>query len=147
MADKEYTVDDIFNMAEALSKKLHEMGSQKGLEEKVARAMMNATDPDSRFKADIAVKLSTFMSMMDMLITYINKQVRLEGIMQRKLDGSVMLGDAPVPAGSLVEYWKDDKWNIGKLVQDPVTKQMHVTDILSQKVVIDKIEQIKARVR
>ena len=54
MNEKEMTIDDVFKMAEALSKKMHDFGTQKGMEEKLAKAILNATDPDSRFKADIA---------------------------------------------------------------------------------------------
>jgi hypothetical protein len=147
MGEKELTIDDFFKFAESMSKKINEFGTQKGIEEKFAKAMINATDPDSRFKADIAMKLSTAMGMIDMLVTYVNKPVRVEGLLQRKLDGSVMLDSTPIPAGSLVEFWKHDKWNIGRVVQDPKTKQNQIIDPVSNKVVIDKIEQIKARIR
>ncbi len=147
MEQKEMTMDDLFKIAENLSKKLHEFSSQKGFEEKVAAAMMEAKDPDSMFKADIAVKLSTVLNLMDMFITYMNKPVKKEGILQRKLDGSVMLDDYPVPSGSLVEYWMNDKWNIGKIQQNSQTKQSQIIDTISGKVHVDKIEQLEARIR
>ena len=61
MNEKEMTIDDVFKMAEALSKKMHDFGTQKGMEKKLAKAILNATDPDSRFKADIAVRIGTAM--------------------------------------------------------------------------------------
>lgn len=103
MEDKCFTIDDVFLLADAMTKKLHELGNQKGIEEKIATVMLNASDPDSAFKADIAMKISTVMSLIEMLITYINKPVVAEGIMQWKMDGSVMIGVNPVPIGSLVE--------------------------------------------
>jgi len=70
-----------------------------------------------------------------------------EGILQRKLDGTVMLEDTPVPVGSLIEFWKDEKWNVGKITQNPQTKQLSIIDVVSNKTMIDRIEQIKARVK
>ncbi len=147
MNEKEMTIDDVFKMAEALSKKMHDFGTQKGMEEKLAKAILNATDPDSRFKADIAVKIGTAMDLMDMLVSYINKPVTAEGMLQRKLDGSVMLGNIPIPEGSLVEYWKDEKWNLGRVLIDKKTGKSRVIEPVSEKVVIDRIDQIKARKR
>ena len=126
---------------------MHEYMAGKSFDEKFATAMLNATDADSKFKADIAVKLSTVLNMMEMFVEYVNKPVKKEGILQRKLDGTVMLEDTPVPVGSLVEFWKDEKWNVGKIAQNPQTKQLSIIDVVSNKTMVDKIEQIKARVR
>ncbi len=147
MADKEFTIDDLFKLAEGMTKKMHELGSQKGMEEKVAQAMLNATDPDSRFKADIAMKLSSAISIMNMLVSYINKPVRKEGTMQHKLDGYVMIDEFPVAEGALVEIWQDEGWRLGKLLQDPKTKQSKIIDPVGNKVLVEKIEQIRARIR
>ena len=126
---------------------MHEYMAGKSFDEKFATAMLNATDADSKFKADIAVKLSTVLNMMEMFVEYVNKPVKKEGILQRKLDGTVMLEDTPVPVGSLIEFWKDEKWNVGKIAQNPQTKQLSIIDVVSNKTMVDKIEQIKARVR
>ncbi len=147
MADKEFTIDDLFRFAEGMSKKMHELGSQKGLEEKVAQAMLNATDADSKFKADIAMKLSSAISVMNMLVSYINKPIKKEGTMQRKLDGYVMIDEFPVPEGALVEVWQDEGWQLGKLLQDPKTRQSKIIDPVGNKVLVEKIEQIRARIR
>ena len=147
MGNKEPNIDDFFRHAEALIKKMHEYMAGKSFDEKFATAMLNATDADSKFKADVAVKLSTVLNMMEMFVEYINKPVKKEGILQRKLDGTVMLEDTPVPVGSLVEFWKDEKWNVGKIAQNPQTKQLSIIDVVSNKTMVDKIEQIKARVR
>ena len=58
-----------------------------------------------------------------------------------------MLDDTPVPVGALVEFWNNDKWNIGKISQNSQTKQTAIVDVMSGKNVVDKIEQIKARIR
>lgn len=147
MGNKEPNIDDFFRHAKALIKKMHEYMAGKSFDEKFATAMLNATDADSKFKADVAVKLSTVLNMMEMFVEYINKPVKKEGILQRKLDGTVMLEDTPVPVGSLVEFWKDEKWNVGKIAQNPQTKQLSIIDVVSNKTMVDKIEQIKARVR
>ena len=147
MGNKEPNIDDFFRHAEALIKKMHEYMAGKSFDEKFATAMLNATDADSKFKADVAVKLSTVLNMMEMFVEYVNKPVKKEGILQRKLDGTVMLEDTPVPVGSLVEFWKDEKWNVGKIAQNPQTKQLSIIDVVSNKTMVDKIEQIKARVR
>ena len=147
MGNKEPNIDDFFRHSEALIKKMHEYMAGKSFDEKFATAMLNATDADSKFKADIAVKLSTVLNMMEMFVEYVNKPVKKEGILQRKLDGTVMLEDTPVPVGSLVEFWKDEKWNVGKIAQNPQTKQLSIIDVVSNKTMVDKIEQIKARVR
>lgn len=39
------------------------------------------------------MKLSTVLNMMGMFVEYVNKPVKKEGILQRKLDGTVMLED------------------------------------------------------
>lgn len=147
MGNKEPNIDDFFRHSETLIKKMHEYMAGKSFDEKFATAMLNATDADSKFKADIAVKLSTVLNMMEMFVEYVNKPVKKEGILQRKLDGTVMLEDTPVPVGSLVEFWKDEKWNVGKIAQNPQTKQLSIIDVVSNKTMVDKIEQIKARVR
>lgn len=147
MGNKEPNIDDFFRHAEALIKKMHEYMAGKSFDEKFATAMLNATDADSKFKADVAVKLSTVLNMMEMFVEYVNKPVKKEGILQRKLDGTVMLEDTPVPVGSLIEFWKDEKWNVGKIAQNPQTKQLSIIDVVSNKTIIDRIEQIKARVR
>ncbi|MBE5826712.1 MAG: hypothetical protein E7307_08750 [Butyrivibrio sp.] len=147
MGNKEPNIDDFFRYSEALIKKMHEYMAGKSFDEKFATAMLNATDADSKFKADVAVKLSNVLNMMEMFVEYVNKPVKKEGILQRKLDGTVMLEDTPVPVGSLVEYWKDEKWNLGKIAQNPQTKQLSIIDVVSNKTMIDRIEQITARVR
>lgn len=147
MGNKEPNIDDFFRHTEAIYKKMREYMEGKNFDERFATAMLNATDADSKFKADIAVKLSTVLNMMEMLVEYINKPVKKEGILQRKLDGTAMLEDTPVPVGALVEYWKDEKWNLGKIAQNPQTKQLSIIDVVSNKTMIDKIEQIKARIR
>ncbi len=147
MADKEFTIDDLFKLAEGMSKKMHELGSQKGMEERVAQAMLNATDPDSKFKAEIAMKLSTVVSLMEMLVSYIIKPVRKEGILQRKIDGYVMIDEFLVAEGALVEIWQDEGWHLGKLLQDPKTKKSKIIDPVGNKVLVEKIEQIRARIR
>ena len=93
MGNKEPNIDDFFRHAEALTKKMHEYMAGKSFDEKFATAMLNATDADSKFKADVAMKLSTVLNMMGMFVEYVNKPVKKEGILQRKLDGTVMLED------------------------------------------------------
>ncbi len=147
MSTKEPTIDEMFKTTEAFSKKMHEYMEGKNFDEKFSRAMLNATDPDSRFKADIAMKLSSILNLIDLFLGYINKPVKKEGILQRKLDGTAMLDNVPVAVGELVEFWKDDKWNLGKLAQNPQTKQLYITDVVSKKPLLEKIEQVKARIR
>ncbi len=147
MSKSDPTIDDFFKATALLSSKMHEYMDSKNTEEKFASAMLKATDPDGQFKADIAMKVSTVLSMLDMFVTYMNKPVKTEGVLQRKMDGSVMLDDLPVPNGALVEYWNHDKWNLGKIAQNSQTKQPYISDPLTGKPAIDKIEQIKGRVR
>ena len=54
MGNKEPNIDDFFRHSEALIKKMHEYMAGKSFDEKFATAMLNATDADSKFKADIA---------------------------------------------------------------------------------------------
>lgn len=147
METKDPTLDEMFKATAAFSKKMHEFMTDKGFDEKFAKAMLSATDPDSKFKADIAVKISTTLNMIDMFVEYINRPIKKEGLLQRKMDGTVMLDEIPVAEGSLVEFWKDDKWNLGKVSQNIQTKQFFITDVVSNKTIIDKIEQVKARIR
>ena len=147
MANREPTIDDLFIRCAQFTEKMKEYMGGKNFSEKFATAMLNATDPDAQFKADVAVKISYVMNIMEMLVNYVNKPITKEGMLQRKLDGNVMLDDKPIPEGALVEYWKDNKWNLGKIVQDKQTKQPQIIDPVSKKVSIAKIEQLKARTR
>ena len=45
---------------------MHEYMAGKSFDEKFATAMLNATDADSKFKADVAVKLSTVLRVHEM---------------------------------------------------------------------------------
>ncbi|MBO5620523.1 MAG: hypothetical protein J5959_02715 [Butyrivibrio sp.] len=64
MSSNEPTIDELFKFAEALSKKMKDFTNEKKLDEKLAKAMLNADDPDSIFKADIAVKIGTVMDLL-----------------------------------------------------------------------------------
>ena len=147
MGKSEPNIDDMFKRSQEITRKMKEYMGGRNFDEKFASAMLNATDPDSQFKADMAVKISYVLNIMDMLVNYVNKPVLKEGLLQRKLDGNVMLDDMPIPNGALVEYWKDNKWNLGKIAQDGHTMQPQIVDPVSKKVSIDKIEQLKARTR
>ncbi len=79
---------------------------------------------------------------------YLNQPVKMEGILQRKLDGTVRLGDTVIPGRTIIEFVQNGDWNIGILIQDPQTKQYRIHDMVSgDKVLVEKIEQLQARVR
>ena len=72
MGNKETSIDEMFKKANLLSQKMHEYMGSHGFDEKFATAMINATDPDSKFKADMAVKISTVMNLLDMFLQYLH---------------------------------------------------------------------------
>ncbi|MCR5748095.1 MAG: hypothetical protein K6G03_10340 [Lachnospiraceae bacterium] len=47
------------------------------------------------------------------MLKYLNTPVKMEGVLQRKLDGTV--NELPLKDGSILEYMVGKQWNIGFL--------------------------------
>lgn len=88
----------------------------------------------------------TDMEKIGNIIQYLNKPIKIKGILQRKLDGTVLLNDVSLTEGTLIEYMSSNQWNIGILKRDPSTKQYVIYDE-NGKIAISKIHQIEARMR
>ena len=61
-----------------------------------AEAVLNANDPDSRFKAEMAVRIMDMTETLNMTISYINKPVSHEGILNENADGNITLDTFPI---------------------------------------------------
>ena len=141
-------LDDFIRQANELVEKLDGIISKSGREEKLAKLIVEADDPDSRFKAKIIMLMTGIVEKLKLAGKYLNQPVKMEGILQRKLDGTVRLGDTAIPSRTIVEFVQNGDWNIGILIQDPQTKQYRIHDMVSgDKVLVEKIEQLQARVR
>lgn len=116
------------------------------MDENLAFLLNKADSPDERLKANQTIRIMTDMEKIGNIVQYLNKPVKIEGILQRKLDGTVRLNEIPLNDGSMIEYLYGNQWNIGILKRDPSTRQYGIYDE-NGKIVISKIEQIETRIR
>ena len=142
------TIDELLEVINNLSSKFEKMIKETDGERKLADILMTANDPDSRFKAKMLMMIITEMERVKLVQDYITKPVKIEGIMQQKTDGKVYIDDDPVLEGEIIEYMENEEWNAGRLVYDHNTKIAKIVDVINiEKTRIDKIQQIKARIR
>ena len=141
------TIDELLEVINSLSSKFEKMIKETEGEKKLADILMTANDPDSRFKARMLMMIITEMERVKIVQDYITKPVKIEGIMELKEDGKVYIDDAPLLEGEIVEYMTDSEWEAGRLVYDN-NKLAKIVDVINvEKTKIEKIDQIKARVR
>lgn len=142
------SIDDLLNVINDLSSKFEKMIKETDGERKLADILMSADDSDSRFKARTLMLIITEMERVKMLQDYITKPVKIEGIMQQKTDGKVYIDDDPILEGAIIEYMTDSEWEAGRIVYDNNTKRARIVDVINvEKTKVDKIDQIKARIR
>ena len=142
------SIDDLLNVINDLSSKFEKMIKETDGERKLADILMSADDSDSRFKARTLMLIITEMERVKMLQDYITKPVKIEGIMQQKTDGMVYIDDDPVLDGMIIEYMTDSEWEAGRMVYDNNTRRAKIVDVINvDKIKVDKIHQIKARIR
>ncbi len=141
-------IDELLKVINDLSSKFEKMIKDTDGQRKLADILMSANDPDSRFKARLLMMIITEMERVKMLQDYITKPVKIEGFMQQKTDGKVYIDDDPVLEGAIIEYMIDSEWEAGRMVYDNKTKRAKIVDVINvDKTKVDKIQQIKARVR
>ncbi|MBR6160189.1 MAG: hypothetical protein IKQ40_07790 [Lachnospiraceae bacterium] len=142
------TIDELLKVINDLSSKFEKMIKETNGERKLADILMTANDPDSRFKAKTLMMIITEMERVKMLQDYITKPVKIEGIMQQKPDGMLYIDDDPVLDGMIIEYMTDSEWEAGRMVYDNNTRRAKIVDVINvDKIKVDKIHQIKARIR
>lgn len=142
------TIDELLEVINNLSSKFEKMIKETDGERKLADILMTANDPDSRFKAKTLMLIITEMERVKMLQDYITKPVKFEGILQQKTDGKVYIDDDPILEGEIIEYMTDSEWEAGRMVYDHNSKHARIVDVINiEKTKIDKIQQIKARIR
>lgn len=124
----------------------NQLRKKLNMDENLAFLLNKADSPDERLKANQTIRIMTDMEKIGNIVQYLNKPVKIEGILQRKLDGTVLLNDVSLTEGTLIEYMSSNQWNIGILKRDPSTKQYVIYDE-NGKIVISKIHQIEARMR
>ena len=124
----------------------NQLRKKLNMDENLAFLLNKADSPDERLKATQTIRIMTDMEKIGNIVQYLNKPVKIEGILQRKLDGTVLLNDVSLTEGTLIEYMSSNQWNIGILKRDPSTKQYVIYDE-NGKIVISKIHQIEARMR
>ena len=89
----------------------------------------------------------TEMERVKIVQDYITRPVKVEGVMELKDDGKVYIDDTPVLEGEIIEYMTDSEWEAGRLVYDN-NKLAKIVDVIHvEKTKVDKVDQIKARVR
>ena len=147
MDEKYYTIDEVLKNSERVSNTIQKYFRENGFDEITAKALLNVDDPDSRFKADMAVRIQTMADNLNMTINYINKPVKHEGILHEVSDGKMMLDEILVLEGSIIEFWKDDKWNIGRLVKDWETHDYKLVKIDGEETLEKPIHHLRARIR
>ena len=141
------TIDELLEVINSLSSKFEKMIKETEGEKKLADILMTANDPDSRFKARMLMMIITEMERVKIVQDYITRPVKVEGVMELKDDGKVYIDDAPLLEGEIVEYMTDSEWEAGRLVYEN-NKLAKIVDVINvEKTKIEKIDQIKARVR
>ena len=142
------SIDDLLNVINDLSSKFEKMIKETDGERKLADILVSADDSDSRFKARTLMLIITEMERVKMLQDYITKPVKIEGIMQQKTDGKVYIDDDPILEGAILEYMTDSEWEAGRIVYDNNNNCAKIVDVINvEKTKVDKIDQIKARIR
>ena len=124
----------------------NQLRKKLNMDENLAFLLNKADSPDERLKATQTIRIMTDMEKIGNIIQYLNKPIKIKGILQGKLDGTVLLNDVSLTEGTLIEYMSSNQWNIGILKRDPSTKQ-YVIYNENGKIVISKIHQIEARMR
>ena len=124
----------------------NQLRKKLNMDENLAFLLNKADSPDERLKATQTIRIMTDMEKISNIIQYLNKPIKIKGILQGKLDGTVLLNDVSLTEGTLIEYMSSNQWNIGILKRDPSTKQ-YVIYNENGKIVISKIHQIEARMR
>lgn len=119
----------------------NQLRQKLNMDENLAFLLNKADSPDERLKANQTIRIMTDMEKIGNIVQYLNKPFKIEGILQRKLDGTVLLNDVSLAEGTLIEYMSSNQWNIGILKRDPSTKQYVIYDE-NGKIVISKIHQI-----
>lgn len=141
------TIDELLEVINSLSSKFEKMIKETEGEKKLADILMTANDPDSRFKARMLMMIITEMERVKIVQDYITRPVKVEGVMELKDDGKVYIDDTPVLEGEIIEYMTDSEWEAGRLVYDN-NKLAKIVDVIHvEKTKVDKVDQIKARVR
>ncbi len=124
----------------------NQLRKKLNMDENLAFLLNKADSPDERLKANQTIRIMTDMEKIGNIVQYLNKPIKIKGILQRKLDGTVLLNDVSLTEGTLIEYMSSNQWNIGILKRDPSTRQYGIYDE-NGKIVISKIHQIEARMR
>lgn len=124
----------------------NQLRQKLNMDENLAFLLNKADSPDERLKANQTIRIMIDMEKIGNIVQYLNKPIKIKGILQRKLDGTVLLNDVSLTEGTLIEYMSSNQWNIGILKRDPSTRQYGIYDE-NGKIVISKIHQIEARMR
>ncbi len=80
------------------------------------------------------------------IVEYLNKPVKMEGVLHQKLNGTVTLNDVEMVEGAKIEYLSSDQWNIEYLKRNKETMKYGIFDDRDN-LRIAKIEQIQVRIR
>ncbi|MCR4890687.1 MAG: hypothetical protein K5989_00665 [Lachnospiraceae bacterium] len=149
MAMKEAaTIDEFIDYAYNISKKMEEFANQNNADEKLVKLLTSASDPESRFKARILIQMMDIVDRVKKVGYYLHEPVKMEGLLQQKLDGSVRINNIPIPEGTIIEYKVNGEWEMGRISVNSQTKMARITavnDFGTAK--IERIEQLPVRIR
>ena len=140
------TIEDLIQMMNMIFSEIKKQIEDKGLGTRAGELLASAENPDGLFKAKLLMNYMEQMNRISVGIAYLNRPVKKEGVMQQKLDGTVMMGDEVIPGGTRLEYFVDNEWNYGILHQDAKTKRYSILD-WNGEMKVERIEQIKGRIR
>ena len=147
MADnRQMDVDDFLDFFYQIDKKMRELQEKRNFDERMAKMLLQTDDPDSRFKANLIIRMMNAMSRLDFFINYIHQPVKMEGMLQQKLDGTVRLNEIVIDENTNIEIMTGGEWQIGMLKRNPSTRRFEIQSP-DGKCILEKIEQIQARIR
>lgn len=142
------TVDELIKLLNQLSEKMEEYSGGHDNGERLADLLMNAEDPDSRFKARVLLQIINIMDNFKVLIRYLAEPVKLQGKMLEKLDGNIIIKDTVIPEGTYIEFWRNGEWEFGRTTRNDKTGRMEITKYDDYNAVLcPKPDQIIGRIR
>lgn len=143
---KPQNVDEIISGLYQVICQMDVLREKYNMDEHFGQLMINADNPDARLKVNTFIRVISEMDQIKVALEYLNKPIKFEGVLQQMTDGTVHLNETVINEGTKIEYLAADQWNIGYIKKNPKTFRGSIYDDKG-KIIIEKIDQIKARIR
>jgi hypothetical protein len=139
-------IDGLLRNIAMIGQNFEKVREKYDLDSNLGEIMMKADNPDAKLKVNEIIRVISLFDQIKSSIVYLNQPIKMEGVLQWKLDGTVKLNEIAVPENTKLEYLAAEQWNIGYLKRNKETNGFVIVDDRG-KIVVSKIEQIPARIR